>query len=276
MKGKGRLSAAAASLAAILATVSLLAAAGCGHRSLSREEALEWVSRAYANMAAAGGYRYRAEVSYDFPDLDEATRVRLAAAIPPSLSMEGEVLQSQGDYRQHAVGHSGGERLELYVVNGISYRRLGDGEWTATDMSAWRLNVSGLYFISPEEFRDMLGFAGDTRVVEDAPQRLVIAFDVQGDYLASSLERARSSNPPEDEEAYRSLLTAMEEAGIEVTTYIYRSNGHLERQDVTLRLEDVPLLGTVVIEMRSFFSSYGEEVRIELPPEAEKAAPARG
>ena len=187
--------------------------------------------------------------------------------------MEGEVLQSPGDYRQHAVGNSGGERLELYVVNGISYRRLGEGEWTATDMSSWRLNVAGLYFMSPEEFRDMLGFAGETRVVEDAPQRLVIVFDVQGDYLVSSLERARPSRPPEDEEAYRSLLTAMEGARIEVTTYIYRSNGHLERQDVTLRLADMPLLGTVVIEMRSFFSSYGEEVRIELPPEAEKAAP---
>lgn len=252
---------------------SLLLMAGCGHRALSREEALDWVRRAYANMASASGYRYRAEVSYGFPDMDEATRIRLSAAIPSSLDMEGEVVQSQGDYRQHAVGKSGGEKVELYVVDGVSYRRIGDGEWTATDTAAWRLNVSGLYFMSPEEFEDMLGFAGETRVVEDTPQRLVIAFDVQSGYLLSSLEKARESYPQEEEEAYLSLLSIMGGAQAEVTTYIYRSNGYLERQDVTIRLPDTPLLGTVAIETRSFFSSYGEEWEISLPPEAEKAKP---
>ncbi len=256
-----------------LLLASLLAITGCGQRALSREEALDRVRQAYSNMASAGGYRYRAEVTYDFPDMDEATRMQLAAAVPSSLNMEGEVVQSQGDHRQHAVGSGGGERLELYVVDGISYRRLGEGEWKATDTAAWRSDMSGLYFISPEEFQGMLDFAGDTRVVEETPQRLVIAFDVRSDYLLSSLEKTLGPCPPEEEGTYLSLLTLMSEAQAEVATYIYRSNGYLERQDVTVRLPNAPLLGTVVIEMRTFFSSYGGESEITLPPEAEKVRP---
>ncbi len=51
--------------AAVLA--ALLAPAGCGGKSISQEEALESVRSAYRAMAECSGYRFRSNVSYDFP-----------------------------------------------------------------------------------------------------------------------------------------------------------------------------------------------------------------
>ncbi len=262
------------SLAMALTIVACAVAPGCGSKAMGQEERLDWLRRSYRNLAETNGYRYRAEISYSFPDIDEATRARLAASVPSSLNLEGEVEQSRGEYRQHALGTGAGEKLELYVVGGISFRKVGDGEWTAVDSASYRLNISDLYFMAPEDFESMLGFAGEIELVEDSPQRLVLRFTVGSDYLMSSLEKARELYASRDQlQVYEMLQGIMSSSQVEVTSYIYRSNGYLERQDVVMRLPETPLLGTVVMSARSEFFSYGEAVEIELPPEAAKAVP---
>jgi len=270
-RGHGKTWKSAMAAAACLALVALI---GCARKVPSQEERLEWIRKAYSNLAEASGYRYRAEISYSFPEMDETTRARLAAAIPSSLHLEGEVQQSQGDYRQHAVGTGAVGKLELYVIGGISYKKEGDGGWTATDTAAYRLNISNLYFMAPEDFESMLSFAGDIDLVEDSEQRLVLSFKVGSEYLLSSLEKSRELYASEGQlQVYETLYGIMRNAETEVVSRIYRSNGYLERQDITIRLPDTPLLGTVVMDVSNEFFSYGEALNIELPPEAAEAAP---
>ena len=234
--------------AAAAACLALAALAGCAGKVPGQEERLEWIRKAYGNLAEASGYRYRAEISYSFPEMDETTRARLAAAIPSSLRLEGEVQQSQGDYRQHAVGTGAGGKLELYVIGGISYRKEGEGGWTATDTAAYRLNISNLYFMAPEDFESMLSFAGDIDLVEDSEQRLVLSFKVGSEYLLSSLEKSRELYASEEQlQVYETLYGIMRNAETEVSSRIYRSNGYLERQDITIRLPDTPLLGSRMV-----------------------------
>ncbi len=274
MSGRRRAPSAVSALVLTLAVAACAAVPGCGGKAMGQEERLDWLMRSYRSLAETSGYRYRAEISYSFPDMDEATRARLAAAVPSSLSLEGEVEQSRGEYRQHALGTGAGEKLELFVVGGISYRKVGDGEWAAVDSASYRLNISDLYFMAPEDFESMLGFAGEIDLVEDSPQRLVLRFTVGSDFLMSSLEKAKEFYASRDQlQVYEMLCGIMGNSQVEVTSHIYRSNGYLERQDVVMRLPDTPLLGTVVMSARSEFFSYGEAVDIELPPEAAKAVP---
>jgi hypothetical protein len=261
-------------LSAVVLAASL-APVGCGGSSaISQEEALESVRSAYRAMAECSGYRFRSNVSYNFPDMDEKTKAQVSS-VPTALSMEGEVQQGDGGYRQHSWTSGRGDKMEVYVVGGYSYRFTEATGWLYTDPSEFSLNLSDLYDFSPQDFEDMLGFVGEVQVVEDSPEKLVVYFDAGSEYLLSSLEKSRTRYEAEGRLViYDMLYGLLSNSSTGITSHIYKDNGYLERQEVTMRLPDTPTLGTVEMSFVNEFFDYGADIDIQLPAEAESAKPA--
>jgi len=273
-------------MAGALLTAALLAAAlipaGCGSRGTTREEALKALRSAYLAMAETPGYRFRYTVGYEFPDMDEQTRAAIAHA-PTPLSMEGEVQQGEGGYRQHAWTSGKGQKMDAFVMEGCAYRHTEATGWLRYDPSEFSLDPSALYDFSRRDFEGTLGFVGEVRVVEDGPGRLVVYFDAGSDYLLTALEKSRARYEARGAlAAYDMLYGLLRNSSTGITNYIYKENGYLERQEVTMRLPDSPNLTdpstgkplTVELKIVNEFYDYGADVDIRLPAEAVSAPSA--
>jgi hypothetical protein len=256
--------------------VAWLLPAGCGKKAISQEEALDNVRSAYRMMGESTGYRYHSGIKYSFPDMDETQKAQIASAIPSYVELEGEVQQQVDDYRKHSKTTSMGEQSENYVVDGVSYQYTEKTGWVKTDLSSSRLNLNSLSSFSTEDFENMLGFVGEIKVVEDSPEMLVLSFTAGSDYLLSSLEKNKGLYQTEEElKKYDQFYQLMSNSTTEITSYIYKDSGYLQKQEITMTLPNTPLIGTtVVMSFKSDFYDYGADIQIELPPEAAKARPA--
>jgi hypothetical protein len=112
--------------------------------------------------------------------------------------------------------------------------------------------------------------------VEDSPEMLVLSFTAGSDYLLSSLEKNKGLYQTEEElKKYDQFYQLMSNSTTEITSYIYKDSGYLQKQEITMTLPNTPLIGTtVVMSFKSDFYDYGADIQIELPPEAAKARPA--
>jgi hypothetical protein len=162
------------------------------------------------------------------------------------------------------------------VVDGVSYQYTEKTGWVKTDLSTSRLNLNSLGSFSTEDFENMLGFVGEIKVVEDSPEMLVLSFTAGSDYLLSSLEKNKGLYRTEEElKKYDQFYQLMSNSTTEITSYIYKDSGYLQKQEITMTLPDTPLIGTtVVMSFKSDFYDYGGDIQIQLPPEAAKARPA--
>ncbi len=182
--------------------------------------------------------------------MDEETKAQVSS-IPTPLSMEGEVQQGEGGYRQHSWTSGRGDKMEVYVVGGYSYRFTEATGWLYTDPSEFSLNLSDLYDFSPQDFEDMLGFVEEVQVVEDSPEKLVVYFDAGSEYLLSALEKSRARYEAEGRLViYDMLYGLLSNSSTGITSHIYKDNGYLERQEVTMRLPDTPYAGHGGDELR--------------------------
>ena len=273
-RGKGRWPAFVPLVLVVL--VVWLLPAGCGKKAISQDEAMDSLRSAYRMMAESTGYRYRTTIKYDFPDMDEAQKTQIAATIPSYLTLEGEVQQQGGNYRQHSITGGMGEPTESYVVDGVSYQNTAGSGWVKTNLASYRLNLNNLYSFSSEDFENMLGFVGEINVVEDSPEKLVLSFNAGGDYLLSSLEKNKDTYRTEEElKKYDQLYQLMVNSSTEITSSIYKDSGYLQRQEITMTLPDTPLIGTtVVMSFKIDFYDYSADIQIQLPEEASKAKSA--
>ncbi len=267
----------AAVLFVSLAVAALPAATGCGDKAMSQDEAREYIESAYQMMAEAPSYRFRSEVKYEFPELSDADKATVASRFPSYLSLEGETTQQDGDYSQHSVSKGMAETTENYIVDNLSYQYTKSGGWTVTDLASQRLNLSSMYFFSHEDFEKMMGFVGEINVIEDSPERVILSFDAGNEYLVSSLEKKKDLYQTEEELAvYNSLLQLMQGSTATITSTIYRSSGHLQKQETVMNMPNTPMIGLVVMSFTTEFYDYGADIQIVLPEEAKKAKPVSG
>lgn len=250
--------------------------AGCGSKPMTQEAALDNLRSAYRMMGESTGYRYHSEIKYAFPDMDETQKARIASTIPSYVELEGEVQQEGDNYRKHSKTTSMGKQSESYVVDGVSYQYTEESGWVKTDLSSNRLNLNSLNSISAEDFENMLGFVGEIKVVEDSPEKLTLSFTAGSDYLLSSLEKNKDLYQTEEElKKYDQFHQLMINSTTEITSYIYKDSGYLQRQEIAMTLPDTPLIGTtVVMNFKSDFYDYGVDIQIQLPQEVSKARSA--
>ena len=259
---------AAVLLAAVLLLAPLLALAGCGGGTDDATVAMLMdSSRA---MSEVSGYRLDGKI-----DMSAGASETGGQDQTISMEIKGEVQNVAGETRQHMDMSMGGLAMEAYIIGAVYYQYVPEQGWMKMSTGAYQAQNMNLSLLDPEQMELIGEMAKTVQVIEEDEERIGLSFHLDKGFFQASLELSRKYLQEGEQADIDEYLRMMEEYvtgfDADIRIWLRKADDLVERMEMDYTMVGLPQVGEVRNSMHMEFHDYGQDIVVELPPEAEQA-----
>ena len=253
----------------LVMAVLVLSFAGCGGGSESNAtESLSLLVDSTRAMTEVSGYRMSGTI-------EMAMGAASAGGQVMTMEVDAEAQNVDGDTRQHMFVNVEGYEVEAYIVGGVYYQNVPGQGWMKMSTAAYMSQNMNLGLVDAEQMEMMARLAKDAEVVEESGDTLVMSFHLGQEYVQASLDLYRKSMEEGQEPLPEEWLQMAEEymSGFQadLIVRINQTDKLIQRMEMSYIMKGMPEVGDVESSTEMDFYDYGQDIEIELPPEAEQA-----
>lgn len=237
--------------------IAALAVTGCGggdsgDGKLSAQEILDLSSEAMKDITsikAVGEYRVKADIAEE-EEMD--------------ISLEMEIDITNPDKPVGKMIMSGmGEELEMFFSDGYVYLNAPDEGW----IKAHAAESQTFQAATPGEIVRFSDGAENLKIASEDSGSYEISFDISDKYFMeqADMDEDLSELGPEMEKMIQDMLKGI---NMSAMFRIAKDTYHVENADILIEMKDMPMMGSMSLEMTLGFSNFNVPIAVVLPPEA--------
>jgi hypothetical protein len=249
--------------AAVLVTVIVLAAVGCGGGS--QIDPMTQLVESTAAMSEVSGYRMSGAIEMSSGDGPNDT---------VAMDIVADVQNVDGEVRQHMYITIGDYKVEAYIVGGVYYQNLPGQGWMKMSTGTYRTQSMNLGLVDAEQMGLMAELATNAEVSEENDAEVVVSFHLDKAYFDASMELYRQYIEEGSQQLPEELLH-MEEAisdfQSDISMWVRKSDNLVTRMVMSYTMAGMPEVGDIGSSMRVDFTDFNQDISIELPEEALQA-----
>jgi len=248
--------------------VSLTGCGGGGETSDAADTFALLVDSTQA-MTDVGSYRMSGSI-----EMDSGTGTG-AESQTISMDIRADVQNGTDGMRQHMFVILGDYEVEAYIVGGVYYQNLPGQGWMKMSTSAYMSQNMSLGIVDAEQMQMMAELAKDAQVIEENDETIGISFQLNQEYMQASLDLYRKQieegDEPVSEEWLQMAEEAMSDFRAEINIWLSKADNLMQRMEMTYSMGGQSEMGEITSSIQMDFFDYGQDIVIELPPEAAQA-----
>jgi hypothetical protein len=259
-------------VAALLVAALFVSVAGCGGDTQGGDTGSLSLLVDYSEaMAKVGGYRIEGSIEMESGAVAAGEQSQTIA-----MEIRADVQNSDGEMRQHMFVTMGDYKVEAYIVDGVYYQNLPGQGWMKMSTGAYNLSQNmSMGVMDAEQMEVMAQLARDAEIVEEDDETIALSFSLDQEYLQASLDLFRKSIEEGGEQFPEEWLQLAEESisdfRAEIRMWLRKADDLVQRMEMSYTMAGLPEMGEVKSYMEMDFLDYGQEIVVELPPEAAQA-----
>jgi hypothetical protein len=254
-------------IALLVVSILVLSFTGCGGGAESGStESLSLLVESTTAMMDVSGYRMSGTIEMDSGEAAAGGQAII-------MDVQAEVQNTGGEIRQHMFVTIGDYKVEAYIIGDVYYQNLPGQGWMKMSTGAYMSQNMNLGMVDVQQMEMMAGLAKDAEVVEESGDTVTLSFHLDQEYMQASLDLYRKYMEEGNEQFPEEWLRMAEEADFvaDMTVRINKADDLIQRMEMSYAISGMPQVGNIESSMKMDLYDYGEDIVVELPPEAAQA-----